>query len=261
MTEDLLFCQISDTHFMNKGEKIYDQIETYSQFTKVIEYCKNLNPNPDFYIMSGDLIHDNHEYYQNYVELCNQLNKPYYLMMGNHDIRKNLKEHIINIQLIDKSGFINFTIDNFSLKIICLDTVIEGGIEGELTSATLNWLEQELEKDSAKSTIIFMHHPPIKIGSILFDDIKCKNGNDFLSLIKGYSNILKIVFGHVHCIYNNSIENLDLISCPSSSFQFPIEAKTTKNLLLDNKSYIQLFKWKKNKFLENQILEINNIQK
>ena len=78
MTEDLLFCQISDTHFMNKGEKIYDQIETYSQFTKVIEYCKNLNPNPDFYIMSGDLIHDNHEYYQNYVELCNQLNKPYY---------------------------------------------------------------------------------------------------------------------------------------------------------------------------------------
>ena len=261
MTEDLLFCQISDTHFMNKGGKIYDQIETYSQFTKVIEYCKNLNPNPDFYIMSGDLIHDNHEYYQNYVELCNQLNKPYYLMMGNHDIRKNVKEHIINIQLIDKSGFINFTIDNFSLKIICLDTVIEGGIEGELTSATLNWLEQELEKDSAKSTIIFMHHPPIKIGSILFDDIKCKNGNDFLSLIKGYSNILKIVFGHVHCIYSHSIENLDLISCPSSSFQFPIESKTTKNLLLDDKAYIQLFKWKKNKFLENQILEINNIQK
>ena len=43
MTEDFLFCQISDTHFMNESEKIYDQIETYSQFIKVIEYCKNFH--------------------------------------------------------------------------------------------------------------------------------------------------------------------------------------------------------------------------
>ena len=256
MNNDLIFCQISDTHFMHKGERIYDQIETYSQFVKVIEYCKNLNPNPDFYIMSGDLIHDNAEYYQKYVELCNQLKKPYYLMMGNHDIRRTLKEHIINKELIDKSGFINFIIDNPSLKIICLDTAIEGSIEGELIPTSLNWLKRELEKDLYKPSIIFMHHPPIKIGSVLFDDIICKNGDDFLSLIGRYDNISKIVFGHVHCIYSHEFKNLNLISCPSSSFQVPIDAKTTKNLLFDNKTYIQLFNWKNNKTLSNEIVEI-----
>lgn len=256
MPGDFLFCQISDTHFMHKLEKIYDQIETYSQFTKVIEYCKNLNPNPDFYIMSGDLIHDKSEYYHNYIQLCNQLNKPFYLMMGNHDLRDSLKNYILNKKLIDKNGFINFTIDNYSLKIICLDTVIESVIEGEITKESLNWLEKELEKDKIRPTIIFMHHPPIKIGSVLFDDIKCKNGNDFLLLIKKYPNVFKIVFGHVHCIYSQTIKNLNLISCPSSSFQFPLKARTTKNLLLDDKAYIQLFNWKNDKFLENKIIEI-----
>ena len=256
MNEDLLFCQISDTHFMHKGERIYDQIETYSQFDKVIEYCKNLNPNPDFYIMSGDLIQDNPKYYHEYIELCNKLKKPYYLMMGNHDIRNSLKHHISNKKLINESGFVNFIIDYDFLKIICLDTVIEDSIEGNITLDTFDWLESELEKDIKKPTIIFMHHPPISIGSILFDDIKCKNGNDFLSLIKKYPKILKIVFGHVHCIYNIELEGLSLLSCPSSSFQFPIKAKTTNNLILDDKAYIQLFNWKDNKFLSNKILEI-----
>ena len=184
MNDDLIFCQISDSHFMNKGEKIFGQIDTYSQFVKVIEYCKNLNPNPDFFIISGDLIHDNPDYYHNYIELCNQLNKPYYLMMGNHDLRKNLKEYIVNKKLIDSNGFIIFSINHNSLKIICLDTAIEGNVEGELTKTSLNWLEEELKKNLDKNIIIFMHHPPIKIGSVLFDDIICKNGNVFLSLIK-----------------------------------------------------------------------------
>ena len=257
MNKDLIFCQISDPHFMNKGEKIFNQIETYSQFVKVIEYCKNLNPNPDFFIMSGDLIHDNPIYYHEYIKLCNQLNKPYYLMMGNHDLRKNLRDHIVKKELIDSSGFINFVINHNSLKIICLDTAIEGSVEGELTKSSLDWLEGELKKDLDKNTIIFMHHPPIKIGSVLFDDIICKNGNVFLSLIGKYENVSKIIFGHVHCTYSQILENLDLISCPSSSFQFPIDAKTTENLLLDNKTYIQLFNWKNDKNLTNKIIEID----
>ena len=256
MNENLLFCQISDSHFMNKGQKVFDQIETHSQFARVIEYCKYLDPNPDFFIMSGDLINDNPDYYIDYIKLCNQLNKPYYLMMGNHDKRKDLKKSIINKDLIDKNGFINFTIDHNFLKIICLDTAIEGSIEGELTEASLIWLEEELKKNLKKNTIIFMHHPPIKIGSALFDHIKCKNGDVFLSLLKKYNNVSKIIFGHVHCIYSKALENLTLISCPSSSFQFPIDAITTKNLLLDSKSYIQLFKCNNNKNLTNTIIEI-----
>jgi len=256
MDKDLLFCQISDSHFMNKGEKVFDQIETYSQFIKVIEYCKNLNPNPDFFIMSGDLINDNPDHYANYIKLCKQLNKPYYLMMGNHDKRKDLRKYIINKDLIDRRGFINFTINYDSLNIICLDTAIEDSIEGELNMTSLKWLEKELKKNLNQNTIIFMHHPPIKIGSILFDHIKCKNGDIFLSLVKQYKNVSKVIFGHVHCIYNHVLENLTLLSCPSSSFQFPIDALTTENLLLDDKIYIQLFNWKNKKNLTNTIIEI-----
>ena len=56
--------------------------------------------------MSGDLIQDKPKYYHEYIELCNKLKKPYYLMMGNHDIRNSLKHYISNKKLINKNGLI-----------------------------------------------------------------------------------------------------------------------------------------------------------
>jgi hypothetical protein len=40
-----------------------------------------------------------------------------------------------------------------------------------------------LKKSDGKPVIIFMHHPPVEIGSVLFDHIKCTNGQEFMNLI------------------------------------------------------------------------------
>ena len=87
--------------------------------------------------------------------------------------------------------------------------------------------------------------------------LKCKNGNEFLQFTKEYQNISKIVFGHVHCKFNKNVENQELLSCPSSSFQIPIDAKSSENLLMDNSSYIQLFKWDKDLNLDIHTININ----
>ena len=177
-------------------------------------------------------------------------------MIGNHDHRNKLKQIISNKNLIDKYGFINFSLDEFSIRIIAIDTVIDKTIEGKISETTFNWLKNELDKDLIKPTIIFMHHPPINIGSILFDNIKCKNGNKFLQLVSKYKNILKIVFGHVHCKFKTNFFNQELMSCPSSAFQIPIKAKTTKDLKYNQQGYIQLYNWRIHKQLNIKTIKI-----
>jgi len=85
-----------------------------------------------------------------------------------------------------------------------------------------------------------MHHPPIEIGSILFDHIKCKNGDDFINLISQYKNVSDVIFGHVHCVFRTVINGIEFSSCPSASIQYPIDAKSDKNINLDNQGYIKL---------------------
>ena len=243
MNNNFLICQLSDIHFADDFEKLFNQINTAEQFKKTVNFCNNLNPQPDLYIISGDLIQDKPEYYKNFINIANRFQRPYYLMMGNHDVRNHLQKIITNKNLIDANGYVNFSLNDYPIKIICLDTVIDNMDEGEITLKTMKWLENELNKDLNKPAIIFMHQPPINIGSQIFDNIKCKNGEKFLQLTKKYKNIIRIVFGHVHCKFKKKIGSQKLLSCPSASFQIPISAQSTDDLQMDNSGYIQLFKW------------------
>ena len=242
MQKNLLIGQISDTHFVNKNEKLFDKYDTYTRFVKTIKTCNELEKIPDLYIISGDLIHDNQIFYTDFFDLCKDLKKPVYPMMGNHDKRNELKKYVKS-DLIDQYGNLNYTISDYSLEIICLDTAIDNKIEGTIPKTSMLWIEEKLIKNSNKPVIIFMHHPPISIGSVLFDHIKCNNGNEFIQLISKYKNVKEVIFGHVHCFFDKIIDGIKFSSCPSASFQYPIDAKSDKNIKLDTNGYIKLIKY------------------
>lgn len=239
MKNNLLIGQISDTHFVSNNKKLFDQHDTYQRLLDTVRTCNQLKNKPDFYILSGDLIHDDESYYKEFFEICKNLERPIYPMMGNHDKRDFLKKYI-QPELVDEHGYLNYTIKSNSLDVICLDTAIEDKIEGTLNHTSMQWLEKELKNNIEKPIIIFMHHPPIEIGSILFDHIKCNNGEDFINLISQYKNVSDVIFGHVHCVFQTIINEIEFSSCPSTSIQYPIDAKSEKNLNLDNQGYIKL---------------------
>jgi len=242
MQNDFIIGQISDTHFVDKKQKLFDKYDTYKRFVDVIETCNKLMKIPDLYVISGDLIHDNEIFYKDFFELCNKLKRPIYPMMGNHDKRKALRS-FVKSDLIDENGYLNYTINSYPLEIICLDTVIEDAIEGTLSESTLEWLEKKLLNNINKPTIIFMHHPPIEIGSLLFDPIKCNNGKELINLISKYKNVKEVIFGHVHCSFSEIINGVEFSSCPSASIQYPIGAKSDKNLELDTAGFIKLINY------------------
>ena len=255
MQNNFIIGQISDTHFVSNNQKLFDKYDTCSRFEDTIKTCNQLKDKPDFYIISGDLIHDDEVFYRDFFELCNQLEKPVYPMMGNHDKRQALKKYVKN-NLIDKNGYLNYAISAYSIEIICLDTAIKDEIEGAIVESSMQWLEEKLRQNQNKPIIIFMHHPPIEIGSILFDHIKCNNGKEFINLISKYNNVKEVIFGHVHCFFKKFINGIEFSSCPSVSIQYPIDAKTDRNLNHDTRGYIKLINFTDGKISKDHI-EIN----
>ena len=121
-----------------------------------------------------------------------------------------------------------------------MDTAIENNIEGTIFETSIKWLEEKLTKSRNKPVIIFMHHPPIEIGSLLFDHINCNNGDEFIKLISKYQNVKEVIFGHVHCFFDKIINGIKFSSCPSASIQYPIDAKSDKNIQLDTNGYVKI---------------------
>lgn len=81
---------------------------------------------------------------------------------------------------------------------IALDTVVPQEPQGLLCSERIDWLKSVLKENTSKPTLIFMHHPLIKIGQKLLDTLKCHTADGFEACIRSFPNIIGIISGHYH---------------------------------------------------------------
>lgn len=159
--------------------------------------------------------------------IFNEINKPIYSILGNHDYIENPLAQVNNTNWIMPSTYYKKEYDNIDL--FFLNTVIfntHNGLEKEkienvhndtipnLINQQLNWLENEL-KISNKKKIVFGHYPMITNGFYKYK----KDTEIFeylIDIFKKY-NILAYISGHEHNIqhirriYNNYVFNQIII--------------------------------------------------
>jgi hypothetical protein len=84
-----------------------------------------------------------------------------YLAVGNHDDRDLLRaafpEHR---HLAGEGGFVQYVVDEFTVRLVVLDTLIPGAPGGRLCEQRLQWLDRMLAA-SDRPTIVAQHHPPL----------------------------------------------------------------------------------------------------
>jgi Icc protein len=197
----MLVAQITDTHIVAKSQHWLGEPSTQvsQRLAKVVDFLNALDPLPDVVLMTGDLVEAGDlPAYHHFKELMSSLKIPYYVIPGNHDRREALRSAFAGESYLPKEGFIHYVIEDYPVRLIGLDTLVEGENYGRICQERLAWLRSTLSREPTQPALIFMHHPPVKVGTKLFDRMNCSTSSEFKNLIMAHDSLLGIVSGHYH---------------------------------------------------------------
>ena len=195
----MLIVQISDTHIAGRNKKAYGIAPVAENLNHCIEHINQLEPKPDVVLVTGDICNSGTtEEYEQAKYLLDKLNTPYFVITGNHDSREYILSTFETKHCSSENGFVNYVVDDFVLRLIASDSAVAGHAGGEMCETRASWLETQLNKEPDKPTLLFMHHPPLKLGVVETDVDGFVGANRLGEIVQKHANIERILCGHIH---------------------------------------------------------------
>lgn len=192
----MLLAQITDLHVRPDNAPLSGRIFTRRMTADAIAALNEIAP--DLVILTGDLTDSGtpEEYALLRAEL-DRLVPPYFMIPGNHDMRDPMRAAFPEHSYLPAEGPMNWVVDEHPVRIIGLDSIVEGQSHGELAPETLSWLAARLS-EAARPTIVALHHPPFATGMNGMDGIFCRNGAALAAIIARHAHVERVIAGHVH---------------------------------------------------------------
>jgi len=217
----VVIAQFSDLHVV-AGARDGFGTDTVSGLERCIRHLRALDRPPDLLVASGDLVDQGEPgEYARLRDLLSALEVPLCLMPGNHDRRAPLRQVFADHDYLGSSGRMHFYRDVRGLRVIALDSVIEGREGGDLDEAQLQWLDRVLADRPAIPALIFMHHPPAATGFSRMDRIAVapENAGQLGAIVARHRQVKAVLCGHVHRGVQGVWQGVLLSVCPSTAFQ------------------------------------------
>lgn len=216
----MLIAQLSDCHISTPEEEFSKLYCPADRLRAAIRHVNGSLNRPDLVFLTGDLINSaRREEYDILRDLLPLFDMPVYLLPGNHDDCALLREAFPDHDYLPESGDLNYVVDGWPLKIICLDTNLHGKAEGVLGEAQLDWLDRELGRETARRVLIFMHHPPFLTGLAHMDGMSLLDRDAFTKVIARHDTVERVMCGHVHRSIQTLAGGTLVQTCPSTSHQ------------------------------------------
>jgi len=221
----LRFAQISDVHYSDfEADTSFKLLTSSAQLLDDAINQVNNADNIDFVMFTGDMVNKPQEnQLLAFIKHANLLNKPWYMVFGNHDISHSgtlTKKRYLDI--LNGHGLNNaYTKPYYSFspkkgyKIIGLDTIIDYRMtsQGEVYEEELQWLKKELDSSKGDIVVIFTHVPLIE--PFPSENHRLINSYDVKLLLKKYDNPIIVCSGHYHATKIFQENNILYISTPS----------------------------------------------
>ena len=198
-----------------------------------------MSPRPDLLLVTGDIADqgDDSESYRRFREAIGDVPFPVYGAMGNHDGRVAFLEAFPETPAPD--GFIQYAIEDHSLRILVLDTLAEGRHGGGYCEQRASWLRARLDEQPERPTLIALHHPPVATGLSWLDENPDAEWMERLrGVVDGRANVVGMVAGHLHRPIVTSFAGVTLIVCPSTAPQVALDLEAVDPAQPDERALI-----------------------
>ena len=182
----------------SRGKK--EPISPY--FSQIIKEVKLLSP--DFIIHTGDWTKScKKENWEKFLKIIGKVEIPYFLTVGNHDVKKNWDDWTsLYKELIKKPIYYSFKYENCTFIVLCC-YINENGmtVSHKLGKEQFLWFENQLKEAKDSDYIfIFVHEPlfPVDghIGGSL--DFYPEEREKLISTLKPYKDKIILFCGHEH---------------------------------------------------------------
>lgn len=218
----VIIAQFSDLHITLAGRRNAYSVDTAAGFSRCLAHLEALDVAPDLLVISGDLADEGiSEEYQRLHALLTGLRIPVCLIPGNHDRRAPLRETFAGHGGLGGAGRMHYHRDIRGLRVILLDSVIEGRESGDLDDAQLDWLDGLLGRAPEQPAVIFLHHPPAVTGFSRMDRVSVapESLERLAEVLACNAQVRGIFCGHVHRSVQTVWQGVPVSVCPSAAFQ------------------------------------------
>lgn len=217
---------ITDTHLAAPPALVSGVLDTAGLLRECVAAIKVALPRigpVDALLATGDLSDDGSpESYALFRDLVAPLDLPILPIPGNHDLREPMRTCFKDLGIFAKAGRLNWVRDVDGLRIVGIDTLIEGSGGGVVDDATLDFLDEALA--TRGPVLLAMHHPPFASGISFMDEIGLAGIDRLKDVLARSAADIRIVCGHLHLAATGSVGRVPAMVGPStcSTFRFDV---------------------------------------
>src|SRR5438477_5234327 len=138
----MLIAQVTDSHVEPPGVMSFGRFDARAAFGRALRTIAELNVRPDLILHTGDLTqHGDLSVNKDVRAILEETGVPYGVIPGNHDEIELLRATYADKPWMPKSSrFLHYVLEDYPVRVICLDTKIPGEIAGTLCEERLGWL-------------------------------------------------------------------------------------------------------------------------
>jgi Icc protein len=167
-------------------------------------------------MVTGDLVQEvTADAYQHFRRLFESFRVPVLCLPGNHDDPALMRAALTEFP---------FTLDHRvpvgAWDIIQLDSHLPGSAAGEVGEAELNRLEDSLQGNHARPTLVAVHHQPRPVGTRWLDGVGLRDGESLLACVQRHEHVKAVLWGHVHQAARYDLGSIRMMCTPSTCAQF-----------------------------------------
>jgi Icc protein len=214
MSEGFILAQISDTHV-----RADDGGKAAAQLQRALAQARDYRA--DVILITGDLVNDERaDEYVAFADAIADPSAPLYVLPGNHDDRAHIRAALPRHSYLPRTGPLSFAIEDFPVRIVCIDQIAPGETHGVFTDQQAAWLDETLSAAPAKETVVALHHPPFLTHDMLFDQIGLMRADVFADVVSKHRQVSRIICGHHHRVAIGQVAHAPVIIAPSSSWVY-----------------------------------------